>query len=94
MVLGLRYLDSFGLIASAANLLLLRRIKELCHSLGGVLSVSIHHDNGIAANGLFNMHKSNGNGSLVTHIAAQTEYPNCPHSRERRGKDGTFARLY
>ena len=56
--------NSFGLIASAANLLLLRRIKELCHSLGGVLSVSIHHDNGIAANGLFNMHKSNGNGSL------------------------------
>jgi hypothetical protein len=40
------------------------------------------------------MHKSDGDGSLVTQVAAQAEYLDCAHGGEQRGKEGTFAHLY
>jgi hypothetical protein len=47
--------------------------QELYHALGCILSVTIHHDNCVAASRLLNVHETDGDRSLVAKIAAQTQ---------------------
>ena len=47
-------------------------VQELCHALGCILSIGIHHDHGVAAGGLLNVYQPDGDCPLVAKIAAQT----------------------
>ena len=56
--------------------------QELCHALGRILSIGIHHDHGVAAGGLLNVRQPDGDGPLVAKIAAQAQSPYGSHNGE------------
>jgi hypothetical protein len=56
--------------------------QELCHALGCILSVCIHHHHGVAFGHLLNVYKPDGDCPLVAEIAAQTQHPYGSHNGE------------
>ena len=56
--------------------------KKLHDPCRCILSIGVHHDNGVAARGLLNMCQADGDSSLMAEIAAQTHNPYRSHRRE------------
>jgi hypothetical protein len=68
--------------------------KQLCHALGCILSIGIHHDHGVAASGVLNVCQPDGDGPLVAKIAAQTQSSYGSHNRETALEVVTLASLH
>jgi hypothetical protein len=68
--------------------------QELYHALGRILSIGIHHDDGVAAGRLLNMCQPDGDCPLVSKIAAQTQSSYRSHNREVALEIVTVASLH